>query len=336
MWNRSGTVLTISSRALIRAYEDGGGRGAQILESAGISPGTFADPDARIPGATFATLWNAACRRSDDPDLALHAVEAVPFGAYRVIDFLLSNAPRVGAAVERLSRYFPLINTGVRLPIEEGRAVVAVGVEDVEGAAILPLAYAAYCLAAVYRHTRDGTGGALRLQRVTFTHPSPPHPEAYERVFECPVTFGEPRTALHVARAVWDRPVERADPLLSRVLEEYAGLLVAGLPEDGSLTATVREFVSQTLRQGEASLESVATQLAMSPRSLQRKLRQEGSSYAEVLDEVRSTLAKSHLQRRDLSVCDVGYLLGFAEHSAFCRAFKRWTGCSPRQFRSEF
>jgi hypothetical protein len=105
----AGSILSVSSRALIDACARLGLDTKQILKAANLDPATIQDPDARIPIEQVDVLWQTAYDLSKDPNLALHAIEVLPFGAYRVIDLIASSAPTIGAALVKVSEYFPLI-----------------------------------------------------------------------------------------------------------------------------------------------------------------------------------------------------------------------------------
>jgi AraC-like DNA-binding protein len=124
-----------------------------------------------------------------------------------------------------------------------------------------------------------------------------------------------------------------ADPGLCAVLDRHAEELLAKYPREDSLIERLRAIIKQQLSGGDASLERVAQQLGMSGRTLQRKLRDHGSSHQELLDEMRRDLAMRHLREPEMAICEVAYLLGFSESSALHRAFKRWTGMTPSEFR---
>src|SRR5512142_2246100 len=124
-----GSVLSVSSRALLDACARLGLDTREILRAANVNPAAVQDPDARIPIEQVAALWKKAYELSGDPNLALHAVEVLPFGAYRVIDYLGSSAPTVGAALAKVSDYFPLINSVVRLPYTVSDRQVTFAVE---------------------------------------------------------------------------------------------------------------------------------------------------------------------------------------------------------------
>ncbi len=329
----SGSVLSVSSRALLDACGRLGLHTSRILASARVDPAVLQDPDGRISTEQVEALWRKAYELSSDPDLALHAIEVLPFGAYRVLDFLAWNAPTVGAALAKVSEYFPLINSAMRLPFSVGDRYVHFAIEAPSNPALITRPYAEYTLAAVYLRTRLSTDEPYRLTRVEFSHPKPANVSEHERIFACPVTFGADACQLVIAREVWDSPRTGVDPTLFAVLETHAQMLLEKLPSEASTVSRVREAIGAELRGGDPRLESIAKRLAMSPRTLQRRLRDDGALFAELLDTLRFGAAKTYLAQRDIAVREVAYLLGFAGPSAFNRAFKRWSGLTPIEYR---
>jgi AraC-like DNA-binding protein len=328
-----GTVLSVSSRALLDACARLGLDTEQILRAAKLEASTLQDPDARIALEQVDALWQKAYALSNDPNLALHAIEVLPFGAYRVIDFLASSAPTVGAALAKVSDYFPLINEVVRLPYVVGDRHVTYAVESRSRAFAITRPYAEYTLAAVFLRTRAATNQPYRLARVEFSHPPPADISEHERIFECPVGFGATTCQLVLAREAWDMPRTGSNPTLFSVLDAHARMLLDQLPRPDDIVSRVREAIQTELRGGDPSLESIAKQLAMSPRTLQRRLRDEGVLFNHLLDETRFRAAKSYLAQRDVAGTEVAYLLGFAEQSSLNRAFKRWSGQTPTEYR---
>lgn len=326
-------VLGVSSRALLGACEKLGLDVGAMLAAAGIDRGALDDPDARLPGERVAVLWREALARSGDPDLALRAAESLPFGAYAVVDFLCRNSATIGEGMQRISRYFPLINSAVELPIDTGADAVRFGVVAPGVPAGPPRAYVEYTLAAVFLRTRIAVGVPFQLLRLELAHPAPADTRTYARIFECPLQFGAPRSQLVIARGVWDTPVARGDSGLAAVLERHAQMLMSELPRAGDAIGQVRAAIHRELGGGDPSLDRVARALGASGRALQRRLAGEGVMFNDLLDDVRSAVARSHLTRRELSIAEIGHLLGFAEQSSFSRAFKRWTGSSPAEFR---
>ena len=314
---------------------------AQILAAARLDPATLHDPDARIPVEQSEALWRKAYELSGDPHLALHAIEGLPFGSYRVIDFLASSAPTIGAALAKVSDYFPIIHEVVRLPYEVGEGHVTFAAEAPSRPSTLTRPYAEYVLAAVFLRTRIATNQRFPLMRVEFSHPRPADISEHERIFECPVMFDAETCRMVIARDVWDTRRTGGDPDLFSVLDTHAKMLLDQRPgpadpdDPANIVARVRGAIESELRGGDPKLESIARTLAMSPRTLQRRLRDQGVLFNDVLDEMRFQAAKSYLSPGDIAGAEVAYLLGFAEPSSFNRAFKRWSGRTPTEYRRQ-
>jgi AraC-like DNA-binding protein len=330
-----GSVLRVSSRALLDACARLGFDTGQILAAANLDPVTLQDPDARIPVEQADALWRKAYELSNDSNLALHAIEVLPFGAYRVIDFLAASAPTVGTALAKVSDYFPLINGVVCLPYVVGEHHVTFAVEAPSRPAAITRPYAEYTLAAVFLRTRLATSQPFPLMRVEFSHLPPADISEHERIFECPVRFGAETCRLVIARHVWDTPRAGSDPTLFSILDTHARMLLDQLPGASDLVGRVREAIQAELRGGSPQLESIARRLAMSPRTLQRRLKDEGVLFNDLLDAMRFRAAKSYLAQGDIAGSEVAFLLGFAEQSSFNHAFKRWAGQTPTEYRRQ-
>jgi len=305
----------------------------QILRAARLDPVTLQDPDARIPVEQVDAVWQKAYELSNDPNLALHAIEVLPFGAYRVIDFLASSAPTIGAALAKVADYFPIINPLVRLAytVEDEQVIYSLSAPSRPSMITRP--YAEYTLAAVFLRTRVATHKQYPLVRVDFSHSRPADISEHERVFECPVRFDADSCRLVIEREVWNMPRLGGDPALFSVLETHARMLLEQVPAPDDIVGRVRRAIDAELRGGDPSLESIAKQLAISPRTLQRRLRDHGVVFNDVLDEMRFQAAKWYLSQRDVAGTEVAYLLGFAEQSSLNRAFKRWSGETPTEYR---
>jgi AraC-like DNA-binding protein len=334
MWPREGTVLTVSSRALVGACGRLGLDTEALLRSVGIQRQKLDDPDARLQNREVGALWAKAYELSGDPVLSLHVAEACPLGAYKVIDYIGTSARTVGEAFRYVTRYFPLINTAASLTIDESGDPVTFDVAGESGPTGVTRAYAEYCLAVFVLHMRAGTGVAFPLRSVTFTHRLPPDVSEHERIFGCPVRFEAEHNRLYVDRSVWETPSSGAHSGVLGVLTEHADLLLSKLPRGPDLVERTRRAIGERLRGGAPSLESVARELGMSERSLQRHLREVGYTYNALADEVREATARLYLEQPDMALAEIGYLLGFADQSTFNHAFKRWAGCTPKQART--
>lgn len=324
-------MATTSSRALLAACARIGLDPAPLLAAARLTTAEVEDPDGRLPGESVAALWQAALERSGDPGLGLRVALAVPFGAYRVIDFLAASAPTVGEGLLRVARYFKLINSALSWEVADAPAALRMTLAH---GGPLPRPYAEYAVAVTILHCRHASGTNWPLVDVTFEFAPPASSAEHVRAFGCPVRFEEPRTGFALPRAAWDTPSRAASSDLLRTLEEHADRMIAGLGAASEVAARVARLVAAELQGGDASLGRVARGMAMSPRTLQRRLDEEGTTFAEVLDRTRRHVAEAYVKEAGLALTEVAYLLGFSEPSAFSRAFQRWYGVPPSQYRS--
>lgn len=328
-------MLTVSSLALVDACDRLGVDTESMLAAVGLQRETLRDPDARLTVADVSALWAKAYELSGDSLLSLHAAEACPLGAYKVIDYMASNARTVGEAFRYTTGYFKLINTEVNLPIDESGDPVSISLVDKSGSLGVARPYAEYCLAIFVLHTREATGVAMPLRQLQFAHPRPPDTSEHARIFGCDAEFDAASTRIVIDRSVWEQACSTAQPGVLAVLAEHADMLLEKLPKGPELVERVRKAIGDRLRAGDPSLETVARELAMSPRSLQRHLRDLGYSYVALVDELRQETAKLYLAQSDVAIAEVSYLLGFSDQSSFNRAFKRWSGSTPHKYRRE-
>lgn len=333
MWPADGTVITAPIRAMLAACQRLGMDGDLLLRSVGVPRATIEDPDARLPNPVAAALWAKAYEISGDPVLSLHAAECCPLGAYKVVDYIGANARTVGEAFRYVARYFKLLNTAVTLSADESGDPVTFDIVGASGGTEVSRPYAEYVLAVFALHMRAAAAAALPFREVTFAHPRPPDIREHERIFGCPVRFEARHNRFCIDRTAWQTPMRAPQEGVLRVLIDHADLLVSRLPRGPDLIERARSAIGTRLRGGDPSIEGVARELGFSERSLQRHVRQFGYTYTGLLDEVRRAVASAYLHQPDIALAEIAYLLGFADQSAFNRAFKRWTGRTPRQAR---
>lgn len=328
------TVLSVASRALVEAYIELGLDGDALIASCGLSREKIFDPDARISAQASDTLWQHAFIESGDPLLSLHAAEALPFGAYRVLDYLASTADTVGAGLRAVVRYFPLVDRRARMSVNERGGRFVLNFETSEASLQLPQPAQEYTLAAILLRSREGTGLSWTPSAVHFTFPKPDDIAEYTRIFGCPLRFSQKTAGLHVAEATWNRASKGADNSLHALLEQHAQILFKkSAVEKAGLLEHVKEDILKRLREGLPTLGEISKMMGMSSKTLQRRLKEEDTTFADLMDKVRCHQAKLYLGDRTIAVAEVSWLLGFSEQSSFTRAFKRWTGQSPARWR---
>jgi AraC-like DNA-binding protein len=181
--------------------------------------------------------------------------------------------------------------------------------------------------------TKTLTGNSLIPDAVWFQHPRPTDISEHQRIFHAPVHFSQPTNRLIFDAGCLDWTVLSANPSLLPMFEQYAEAMLNELSQEDTYTNQVVRAVTHGLKGEVPSIEAIARTLAISVRNLQRELQAEGTSYQQLLDETRKELAVRYLKKPDTPIHDVAFLLGFSEPSAFHRAFKRWTGKTPRAYR---
>jgi AraC-like DNA-binding protein len=332
MARRLRTIAATSTLAMVCAAETRGVATADLLERVGLTRYVLDDPDARIPAPVVLAVWNALRERTGDPALQLRAPTSLPFGAYRIIDYLVGASATVGVGVRRFAGYFRLIADGITLTVEEEGEGHSLRLE-VDGGGPVPAVYVDYVFAALVSRIRMRIRPTLQVHRVELRQRKPAATAPYFETFRAPVRFGAVADRLYFSAAEWNAPMQSADEPLAVLLEEHARILARRNSPDVSDFRSEVERAMASAPAEHASAEHVARALHVSVRTLQRKLVAAGTTFREVADRVRGELAQEHLADPRTSITEVTYLLGFSDETSFTRAFRRWTGESPGRWR---
>lgn len=195
--------------------------------------------------------------------------------------------------------------------------------------------YVEYSVTVLLNTLRHYTGTKLVPRQVGFEHQRKDHVEVLEEFYGCKIMFGAECNSFEFKKADLELPLISADEQLLKVLRGYGDQVLA--EKKGvhvGLIPEVEQAIADQLAAGGASLDAVATELGMSPRTLSRKLANRDTTFFRVLEDLRKSLSKSYLRDSDLALAEIAFLLGFSGLSSFNDAFKRWTGQSPGQFRA--
>ncbi|HEY4175975.1 MAG TPA: AraC family transcriptional regulator [Kofleriaceae bacterium] len=290
----------------------------------------LADDDARVSAAQFCVAWAEGVRLTGDPQLALRIATTTPTGAFGIVEYVCRSAPTVGAALRQWVRYLNLLDDAVTvaLLVEGDRAYLRV---ERESEAPAPASHE-LCWALVARQARELSAVPFRLIAVELAHRAPCDIASYRTWFAAPVVFGAEHTQLVIPAAALEASLVSSDPKLLAILLRAADELDRKMPTDPTLTTQVKRVLRDALRSDEATIDQVASRLGLTGRSLQRRLKDEGTAFQTVREDVRRELAQRYLDD-NLSIAEISFLLGFSEPSAFFRAFKRWTGQTPVESR---
>jgi AraC-like DNA-binding protein len=327
--------ISLSVRAVqpVLVYLAGRGHDSSaFLNAHGVDPTIFRNPDARLPHAVAISLWQAACRLTNDSNLGLHVAEGIRAGVYGALDYAVRTCETLGEGLRRLSRYHRFLHdvAETTLTVDRERAILSHHLPLPGGA---PRPVSECVLAGWLLTSRQAIGLNWIPLEVRFPHSVPDDISEQRRVCGCKLQFECKRSELVFGREVLDAPLVKADAALQAILETQVVAVIEKLPKGEATTDAVRRHLAGELGKGQPTLEQIAPRLHMSPRTLHRRLEDEGTSFRQVLSEVRRELASRHLMERRLAIGEIAFLLGFSEPSAFHRAFKRWTGHAPLTYR---
>jgi AraC-like DNA-binding protein len=308
------------------------GRGLALDALRAQLPFDAADRDARVPEAIGAALFDRAAALLGDDALGLHVGEQVRPGHYGALGFVAMNCAQLGEALEALRRYQALV-------IDLG------GVELQRDAQTLTLSWnpgadgpyrqlAEFNLAGLVSFARWMAGAQARPLRIDVMYAEPADTREHERILGCPLRYAQPCYRVVLPAAALAAPLIQPDPAMRELMQRLADQQLQALPRSDDWLSQARAQIARRLRQPPVELDAVAGALALSTRSLQRKLQAEQLSFSQLVDEVRRELAERHLADATLDLADIAFLLGYSEQSAFQRAFKRWTGATPSQWRA--
>jgi AraC-like DNA-binding protein len=309
-----------------------------LLGAAGLRPDLFAGPDIDLLHSQELRLWAEAARLTADPDFGLHLAEWLAprtDETFDVLSFALRSCATLGDHYRRASHYLRLIHAGIYLSVEqdEGAGVARIVHGHRWEPAEPPRQPVEGFLALALLLGRRAIGDDVAPRAVCFVHARPARVSEHERIFGAPVHFGCARNEMVLDGALLERPQRHAEPRLLTVLSRQIDDLLGEQPDPQRFRDLVHEAMLDELPDREPSVAAVASRLHMSPRTLQRRLQSEDTSFDHVLSELRRTLALRYLRDERIAIGEVGFLLGFRDVTAFHRAFKRWTGSTPARYR---
>lgn len=265
--------------------------------------------------------------------LGLHVAQTGRPGDLGVVDYLLRHCGTLGEAFHVLTRYVRILHDGWSLTVGEQGSSMAISLAP-QPSRNSSRAAVEWGLARIVLLARELTGERFVPTRVRFWHAPPPDVREYREAFGCPVHFRQQRNEIIVPREAFALPIADADPRLWSVLTRCAEGVLADLPRSEDLLLQLRGAILTELECGGVTLHAVAKRMRVSTRTLQRRLRELGTTHKTELDRARSTVARRLLRDQKLAVGEAAHRLGYSEPSTFHRAFKRWTGQTPGAFRA--
>ncbi len=330
------TVAAGLARALIELAVSKGASQEALAERSQIDPQELQDLDNRIPFAKYVALMRAGKELCNDPALALHFGEAFDFAELSIVGLIVGVAETGADAFMQINRYARLVvevdlGTTNRFQLEghgRERWMVDTRINPNDFPELTESLFArAVCM------TRRYSGEAQFIKAVHVTHKEPGYRAEYDRIFRMPVIFESDKNALLMDDAWLTEKTALSSRYVFGILSAHAETLIKSLESSKSTRGSVESLLMPILHTGDASMDAIAGKLRLSRQTLFRRLKAEGVTFEKVLDELRHKMALHYLSGKKVSVNETAYLVGFSEPAAFSRAFKRWTGSSPRMVR---
>ena len=304
-----------------------------LLKEVGLRRTDLASPEKRLPLASVLRLIERAAILAGDPSYGLRLGASRDIRDRGLLGFLALNSPTLMDAMTNLQRYYKVVREGGESEIERNGAQVALRFR-VTDPALRGLRHNSDFLAATaVRVFRDLTRKPISPIRAEVVCEEPNEKVEYVDTLGCPIKFGAEWTALIYTEETTRLPVKGADTRLLQILELACLKILGPTPEMQDLVHKVRELIVERLPRGSANINAIAHELDMSSKTLERRLAERGQSFSALLDGTRYKAAKHYLEETDMRLSQVAYMAGYTEPAALVRAFKRWTGATPMQFR---
>jgi len=292
------------------------------------------DPNIRVPENVTEQAWALAATLTGDDALGIHLAESLPRGALDLIEYALRSSPSLEKGLDRLARYGRLVSDRVATRTHRRDESVLFLVHDTATTPLHP-ARTEFALAVALKLLRDSAGADLTPVRVSFAHPAPDDIAEHQRFFHGRVRFAAGSSSMSLSGSDGARPMREADQALAGIIRRRLenALGDRDRASAGEMSTRVRRLLVEHLGHSVLTLDAVATTLAVSRRTLTRRLAEENDSFRQILDNVRRDFAQALLQDRTLSIGDIAFFLQYSEPAAFHRSFRRWTGQTPQAFR---
>jgi len=322
----SGTLVRMAYQGLLNLDVDAD----EVLRRCGMDPAQLYKPNLRTHFSAQPLFWEAAVELSGDPCIGLHLGEKMPVYKGQILEYLLLSSTTFGDGLKRVLSYQRLISDAMHGEVTESPTPYLTNYFSEHQYLTPHLAEA--MVVSLIRFLQSVSDDKFKPTRICFTHAAKTNLEEYQRVFQCPVEFNTQQFKLYFDPKILDYRSPYAEPELLSMHVQSADQHMEQL-EKRDLILEVRSQVGALLESGEITLEKISYELRMSPRQLRHQLTLAGTSLQRIITQHRKSLSRRLLSQTDESIAEIVYLTGFSEPSTFYRAFKRWEGMTPIEYR---
>jgi len=326
-------IAATVTTGLLGAIRSAGADPEQFLRNVGLDNSLVSNADGFLPCALYARALEEAASLTSDSCFGLHFGERANPKKIGPLAYAVLNSPTIAAAFETAGRYLHVHNEAaqVTFSIEDNLAYLRftlsnLGLEESRQ-------FNEYSMAVTLNTLRIMVGSHWAPREVHFAHKTAEQTTEHVRIFNAPVVFNCADNALVMDHEFCAQPIPAADPNLFKILGHYLDDVLSRAPREDGLSASIRKAIAELMKDGSPHLTQVAKGLALSPRTLQRRLKEGGLEFKALVDDTRRRFAVEYLKDSENTQTEIAFLLGYSEVSAFSRAFKRWTGTTPLDYR---
>lgn len=324
------TDQSLLHRFVISQFDAAGLDRAQLIRDAGVPEWSMTGQDVHLPSAVFSRLWEIGEHRLGS-DVALQVARRYQLSSLGLYDYLFASAPTLGAGLATCGPYVTAVTTNHRFDLvaeNEHEATLYLEMFDGDGRGRDHTQL--WGLSAVLSRARRVVDDPLNPVRVSLRQAAPPHIDSFREVFgSATVEFDAPTDSITFRTTDLELPLTTADPVLADVLQPLAAALPPPPTLDAAWPERVAEALAKAIEAGEVSLHSVARILTISPRTLQRRLTEAGTTWRAELDRARSAQLSQVSATGSLSGAEQAELLGYSDAGSLRRAARRWSAASP-------
>ncbi len=306
-----------------------------FLRERGVDYSRQSDPEHRIPLATMSSLWDDAAAITEDPAFGIKAGQFVTPTTFSALGIALWSSCSIKDLVVCWCRYLHVFSTVADMELAEtDTEIIMTCTLNTHSDSVKASLYAIDAtLSALLHICKQHYGSEIVPISTSFTRPQPHNIEPYQAIFGPALKFDQPCIEVRLDRTTAEKKIPGGNPSLAKATEQLVADYLQKLKAP-SLIRDVQQVLFELWPRGDAKLDVVAERLHVSPRTLHRKLEESGSNFRQQQETTRHQLALQFIRQAHLSITEIGYLLGFSSASNFSRAFKRWTGSSPQEFRA--
>ncbi len=303
-----------------------------IYKKAGIDPELRFNPQARVDINCIDRLWAEATAVIKDPTFGVKMVEFWHPSMLGAVGYAWLVSSTLRRAMSRIDRYIHAISQGLDTKLEDTPAGLKLSVSIVDEVRVQPQQHT-LIIAVLMHMCRFNFGEELIPTEVNIARSKPDDAETITDFFRCPVNFDAEVDSLIIARADADKELSSANKQIALMHDESLMRYLVEIKK-GDIVQQVQTIILDNLPDGQVTDKLVASELNLSERSMQRRLKEHKTTFRYLLDSVREMVAKQYIENPMNRMSDIAFLIGFSEQSAFSRAFKKWTGKSPVEYRN--